>query len=153
MMNLTERKKAIWNDALASHKEVIDNYATSIKELQSSVTTVGEENYDNSTIGQQSETFEQISHLREQLDFAKEELDLMNRMELDHVHQQVQLGSVVETDKRIFFLSVSVEEFESNGEKLFGLSLKSPLGMAMLGKKRDDSFSYGDTTYTIKSLY
>ena len=121
--------------------------------MQSSVTTVGEENYDNSTIGQQSETFEQISHLREQLDFAKEELDLMNRMELDHVHQQVQLGSVVETDKRIFFLSVSVEEFESNGEKLFGLSLKSPLGMAMLGKKRDDSFSYGDTTYTIKSLY
>ena len=146
-------KDQIWKAAVAKHQHVIDDFEKRIKEMESSVSEVGESTYDNATLGQKSATYEIADTLKEQLAFAQEEMDLLNKISTDVIHDRVQLGSVVKTDKRIFFLSVSVEDFEVDGKELFGLSAKTPLGKAMLTKFTGDTFSYNDTNYIVQSIF
>ena len=50
-------------------------------------------------------------------------------------HKVVSLGSLVETEKGMFFIAISLGELSFNQEKIFVISAESPLAKAMNGKK------------------
>ena len=91
----------------------------------------------------------------EQLKFADAEMRLLTEMKsrLAGLNDSVQLGSIVVTDKEVFFVSTSIERFEVDGKSLFGLSAQAPLYQTMRGKKKGDSFTYNKKTYKIKEVF
>ena len=67
-------------------------------------------------------------------------------------HKVVTLGSLVETEKGMFFIAISLGELSFNQEKIFVISAESPLAKAMNGKKTGESFVVNNLSQTIINI-
>ena len=146
--NRVELKKKVLDAAIRKHQTVIDDFRGGIKEMLSSEGIVNEDEMDLTQQEFNTEMVQKSNRIADQLAFANEEMKLLYDMAstIGTTHKAIQLGSIVVTDRDIFFVSASIEEFEVDGIKFFGLSTESPLFKVMEGKKIGDRFShnYGD---------
>lgn len=62
-------------------------------------------------------------------------------------------GSLVETDKGLFYIAVSLGEMNFNNKKIFLISPESPLAKAMNGKSAGEKFTLNGTEQTIKNIW
>ncbi len=62
-------------------------------------------------------------------------------------------GSLVETDRGLFYIVVSLGELNFNNKKIFLISPDSPLAKAMHGKFNKDKFMLNGTEQTIKNIW
>ena len=158
-MEITSRiiptKKDILIAAIDQHESVMKDFSDRIREMEK-----GEENenpieHDKYFVAHRVETLAEMNLLREQLEFASHERDELLRIEsyYDKVHDCIEFGSVVITDKKTFFVSTSIAEFVVGDYPLFGLSVYTPLYKAMKGKRKGETFSYGGQTYAVKSVF
>lgn len=69
------------------------------------------------------------------------------------LHQIIGLGSLVQTDKGLFYIAVSLGEIIFNEKKIFVISTESPLGKVLIGKKMGDEISLNNTKQTIQELW
>jgi len=148
-------KHRILESAIRQHETVINDFRERIREMMHTDENENEERFDSQTQALKAETTAKVSLLAEQLEFANRELEDLFRMrsEMGSIHDTVQRGSVVKTDRDTFFVSASIERFEAEGKPFFGLSVVSPLYLAMKGKKTGDSVTYGKTTYRILDVF
>lgn len=155
-MNYTELKRKTLSEAIKRHQRVIDDFRARISTVLNEEPVSDGEGSDRSRQARTAEALlTQVDPLGDQLEFANEEMKLLYDMmaHRDDVHEQVELGSIVATDKDTFFVSASIERFDVDGRNMFGLSTKTPLYLAMAGKREGDSFTYGNTTYTINEIF
>jgi hypothetical protein len=147
-------KKTVLEAGIAKHLLVIGDFQQRIKDMMATGGTVNEEEYDSHTQSHKAETVAEVSLLSDQLQFATHELEELRRLHsyLDHVHFTVEFGTLVTTDKGIFFVSTSIEQFTVEGKSIFGLSVHSPLYKEMKGKKVGEIFTYHNTSYLIKEI-
>ena len=147
--NHAELKKKVLDAAIKKHQLVIDDFRLSIREMLASQGIVNEDEMDLSQQAFNTEMFQNSNQIADQLAFANEKLKLLFDMTstIGTIHNNVQLGSVVVTDRDIFFVSASIEVFEVDGLKIFGLSIESPLFKSMEGKKKGDRFGYNYGEY------
>jgi AAA15 family ATPase/GTPase len=148
-------KHKILEAAIRQHETVIHDFHERIKEMMQTDGNVNEEGYDNQEQAFKSETTAKVSAISEQLEFANHELEELMKMpsDLGTIHNTIQRGSVVRTDKEIFFVSASIERFYVDGAPFFGLSVMTPLYQAMKGKKAGSTVSYGSTGYRILDVF
>lgn len=146
-------KKKVLEKAKEKQKEIINNLRTSIRDIQESEMNIDDGQYDD---GQ--EAFDETSNilidkLADELNFAVAEMDLLNKMQIaDKPLDHVAIGAVVETNKRTFYPSVSVEKFKVDGKTIYGLSEKAPLFLTMKDKKEGESFAYDGEQYNITEI-
>ena len=153
--NHFELKKKVLDAAIKKHQLVVDDFRLSINEMLASQGIVNEDEMDLSQQAYNTEIFQKSIEIADQLAFANEELKLLFDMTstIGTIHNNVQLGSVVVTDRDIFFVSAGIKEFEVDGLKLFGLSMESPLFKSMEGKKKGDRFGYNFGEYVIVDTF
>lgn len=95
---------------------------------------------------------QQINNLQVQLNEyvqARNSLKIINTKP----HQTVGLGSLIQTDKGLFYISVSLGEITFNEKKIFVISTESPLGKALFGKKKGEEISLNNMKQTILNLW
>ena len=95
---------------------------------------------------------QEINNLQIQLNEnlrAKNSLKLMNI----NAHQIVGLGSLVKTDKGLFYIAVSLGEIIFNEDKIFVISTESPLAKEMLGKSQNAEFSFNNNKQQIVKIW
>jgi soluble cytochrome b562 len=145
-------KKKVLKAAKEKQKEVIEDLQEAIDRRQEAVERNDSDmrDYFEST---REEILEYVEHLYHQLDIARKEFDLLNRLRIEKLHDSVSIGSVVETDIKRFYISVGLEEFEVEGTEFFGLSTRAPIYSAMIGKKKGDTFNFRGEDHEIKDLY
>lgn len=68
-------------------------------------------------------------------------------------HETAAAGSLVKTQRGLFFISVPVGETVFDNEKIFVLSPESPLALAMWGKKTGDSVIVNSTEHNIIQIW
>lgn len=147
-------KSQVLEKAKERQQEIIEDFKTSINELESSGMPINEDQYDSDQQSLDASNNEMINKLITQLNFVKEEMNVLNNMQIgEDLNNSVVLGSVVKTDKLTFYPSVSIEKFDVNGEELFGISSKAPLFKAMLNKKVGDEFGFNDQFYKIEDVF
>lgn len=119
--------------------------AKNIKEMMGNEDETDLEKSDLTQQGFNSEQIHRANALGEQVDFANREMELLQNMlpTIEDINGTVKLGSVVVTDKDIFFVSASIERIEVDGQSVFGLSTQSPLCQAMDGKKAGEKSRLG----------
>ena len=95
---------------------------------------------------------QEINNLQIQLN---ENLKARNSLQIINVnpHQNVGLGSLVETDKGFFYIAVSLGEISFQKQKIFLISPESPLAKALTGNKKGDTISLNGNPQTIKSIW
>lgn len=153
--NHAELKRKMLDACIKKHQTVIDDFKKEVEALMGSVDIINEEEMDLSQQGFNAETTQRASSISDQLNFANEEMRLLNNMtpSIDSEHDYVQLGSVVVTDSKIFFISTSIEQFEVDGLKVFGISTQSPLFKEMKGKKKGEIVNFNKDSYKIKDVF
>ncbi len=155
-MDYVALKRETLQEAINKHQQVIDDFRARISTMLNAEPIVNEDQLDYGTQAKTAEAIiTRINPLGDQLEFANEEMKLLYDMlaHQDDVHDTVELGSIVVTDKDTFFVSVSIERFSVQGKSMFGLSTKTPLYEMMKGKKEGETFSYKDRSYTIKEIF
>lgn len=145
-------KKNVLQAAKERQKEVVNDLQEAIDRRKESVEDddIDMHDYWEST---REEVLEYADKLAHHLNIARSELDFLNRLRIEKEHEQVTIGSVVETDKMNFYISIGIEEFEVEDKKLFGISSRAPIYQAMIGKRKGDRFEFRGQQYEIKDLY
>ena len=95
---------------------------------------------------------QEINNLQIQLN---ENIRLRNSLKSINVnqHQNVGLGSLVETDKGLFYVAVSLGMIDYEKKKIFLISPESPLAQAMNGKTENEVFSMNGTQQKIVKIW
>lgn len=100
-----------------------------------------------------SERNEVLIRMEHELVFLKNELMALEKIDPDRICQKVEEGAVVVTDKRIFFVSTSIESVDVNGKSVFGLSIHAPIYAAMKGKVKGEKIEFNGLRYQVLDLY
>lgn len=67
--------------------------------------------------------------------------------------QKIALGSLVKTDQRIYYLSVSLGKIIVKETPVFAISPITPIGKLLLGKTQGDTFIFNGKSQTIVEVY
>lgn len=94
-----------------------------------------------------------LKALGNELVFAQEELVYLNSVDVTEESTQVEPGAVVVTNQITFFIGVSSEKVEVDGQVVFGISTKAPIYANMVGLKKGGAFQFNETKYLIEDLY
>ncbi|MCZ2083143.1 MAG: GreA/GreB family elongation factor [Flavobacteriales bacterium] len=136
------------------HDKLSEKIATLEKMISE---TRASNNETKSSMGDKYETSremvqQQINNLQVQLN---ENVQARNSLKIINTkpHQTVGLGSLIQNDKGLFYIAVSLGEIIFNENKIFVISTESPLGKALFGKRKGDEISLNNTKQTIRNLW
>ena len=147
-----ELKKRIREECLSMLKDKIREIKSEIDAVQESAISDTK-----SSMGDKYETGREVmmqekNKLDGQLGILLDQLTALKMIEVDKTHAKVRQGSLVETDKGTFFISIPFGQMNFNGKQIFVISPGAPLAREMAGKSVSESFSFNTQTHTIKSI-
>jgi transcription elongation GreA/GreB family factor len=90
----------------------------------------------------------QIQQLEKYLDDIK----LMSKVDPQKIHDKVEFGSIVITDKQKMFVAVPLGKIIIDKESYFAISTQVPVYKAMQDLKVGDTFSINNNQFTIKEI-
>ena len=95
---------------------------------------------------------QEINNIQLQLN---ENLRAKNSLKLitTNPHQTIGVGSLVETEKGLFYIAVSLGEIIFNEKKIFVISTESPLGKILFGMKKGEEISLNNMKQIIKAVW
>src|SRR5690349_12547845 len=154
MIDTTDKRtlrKRILDACIKKQQSLIDDFKMRIKAILDTQGLGNGEEYDNNDGSQKGQASEEVSGLNETLSLANEEMSFLQHLKTseNNVHTVVGPGAVVITNKGLFFISVSIEQFDVDGETLIGISTKSPLYLAMKDLPQGSLFQYKAKNYKI----
>ena len=79
--------------------------------------------------------------------------EILSKIKIDNSSNIAHLGSVVKTTNATFFLSISAGQFVVNNQNYFAVSVSSPIGSILLGKRVGDSFTFNNIKQVIKDVF
>ncbi|MGY5849473.1 transcription elongation factor [Salegentibacter sp. F14] len=149
---MTINKKEIYYKSLEAVDRRIDKYEKEMDMIKESMEANDvKTDYDEDNKGQLLGDFEKYA---EYLSQAQEMKEKLAEIDLDHYSETVNFGSVVETDKDLYFVAVPVGELElEDGSKVFSISTEAPIYQVMKDKKPGDSFQFNDKEREIKKVH
>jgi len=145
-------KPRVWEyclDLLQGKLELLD--------LQLAELRAGAESEGKSSAGDKHETGRAMMHL-EQEQLQKQVGEMQNQLQQllaiknSEFKPNVHSGSLVTTDKGIFYIGIGLGKIEFEGQNLFVISPASPIGKVFLGKGLGENVSFGPNTYCIKQI-
>ena len=129
----------------------IENFERLIDETRAS------NNETKSSMGDKFETSremvqQEINTLQIQLNENRNARNSLKQINTN-LHQTIGLGSLVETDKGLFYIAVSFGEIIFNEKKIFVISTESPLGKILFGMKKGEEISLNNMKQTINAVW
>lgn len=73
----------------------------------------------------------------------------LQRIDIESSSPYARLGSLVQTDKYIYFISLSVGAVTVEETQYLCVALNSPVGMLLLGKQKGEEFTFNGITHKI----
>lgn len=94
-----------------------------------------------------------LNRYEQQLKVIHQDIELLDRIQLQKNETKIAgLGSLITTDKGVYFLAVSIGQVKVKDKIIFSVSTASPIGKVLLGKAVGDNFEFNDMKQQIKSL-
>ena len=115
------------------------------------------ENESKSSAGDKYETGREMiniewNKLSQQIVQFEKQVKILNRIEHMEPSDSVQLGSIVDTGKAKYFISVPVGELFLKDERYYAIGVQSPIGKAIIGKKQGETGSFNQNEMEILSI-
>ena len=144
-------KDLILKTCISKQEELVNNFAGRVNELVTDASSQAQSasQSEDRTAG----NVEILNTLQSELVFVQMEMGILKSINPDQVNNKVEPGAVVVTNKRIFFIAVSVEKIEVDGQEIFGISTKAPIYSAMIDLKKGDQFEFNGVSYKIQDVY
>ena len=145
-------KELICDELIFSQKQKIKSL-----ELLINSTTESRDTANKSSAGDKHETSRakiqtEIDNYYRQLDLAYNNLYLIEQVDNSKKHNVATQGSLITTDKGVFFISIGIGKLEIGSNNYFIISLLSPIGSVMKGLSKNETFSFRGIKYSIKNI-
>ncbi|MCY4779576.1 hypothetical protein ORI89_07930 [Sphingobacterium sp. UT-1RO-CII-1] len=126
-------KLVLLNQCIADVEQKIEEVFKGINQAQESI-----ESDTKSSAGDKFETSREmiqqdLNRYHEQLDKAKRDLSILQRLDVNSISDTVQLGSLVRTDMASYFIAVSLGRTLIEDKSVMVISSFSPIGRLLLG--------------------
>jgi transcription elongation GreA/GreB family factor len=76
----------------------------------------------------------------------------LDQIRLDISASSVQPGSLVVTDREVFFVAISLGKIEFEGKTYFVIAPASPLGLELVGAKVGDRVTFRNESYLVQDI-
>jgi hypothetical protein len=115
-------------------------------------------NESKSTAGDKHETALAMLQIEQENTGRQLKEALTNKLHLSQMNihltpGKVTNGTLVQTNKGLFFVSIALGKMIINNTPVIVLSPQSPLGNKLLGLKKNDKAEMNGTTYVIEKVY
>ena len=87
-----------------------------------------------------------------QLAELQKQKKILSRIETNHKHGRVALGSIVKTTKANYFISISSGEINFGGDSFFCVSAATPIGKLLLSKAVGDNIFFNSEDIKITDI-
>ena len=150
-MSTRINKADIHQACMVKQQHLIENFETEIAALKKEMFNhdVSQSQGDSSAV----ERNELLVRYENELIFLNNEIQILESIDPSKEKEKVELGSVVVTDQRIFYVSVSIEQIVVNGYDIFGLSVNAPIYEVMSQAAKGDRISFNGIDYKILDVY
>lgn len=158
MIKITNKnmlRKKMLDACIKKQQLLIEDFKGRIKGLLDTGDLGNEEEYDNTQSSQKSQASAEVNEISKALSLANDEMNFLDQLKAtdNNLHTIVGPGAIVVTDKAVFFISVSIEEFTVDGETFIGISTKSPLYLSMKGLPKDSIFHHNGKNYKVLDIF
>ncbi|MGQ8335839.1 hypothetical protein ACUNWD_04760 [Sunxiuqinia sp. A32] len=141
-------------------EELVKQFNQKIELLNRAIETAKEsrDNETKSSVGDKYETgramvqMEIEKNLMQLVNLQKQKNELM-KIDPDKKSNGVEFGSLVITDQGNYFFSIAYGKIEMDDNSWFCLSISSPIGKHLLGKKVGDHLMFRNQEITIKEIH
>ena len=145
-------KKVVFNKIKEKVEKRVNEIKKALNTQKESLKTTS-----SSTAGDKHNTSRAMMHIEEekltkQLDQLLQLKKLIYKVNPEKYSDEVTLGSLVETNKGWLFLAVPIGKIEIEKQNLMAISLASPVGQALKGKKAKDSTKFNNQIWEIISV-
>ena len=143
-------KKQMLAACIAKQQSVIKDFRKRLEALLITEGLGSDESYESGERSGMSATA-----LTENLRFAEDEMKQLTFLQLlgDHITDRVEPGAAVVTNAGTFYISVSIDQFKVDDETFIGLSVHSPLFIAMKGRIVGETITYRGRDYHISEVF
>jgi hypothetical protein len=86
------------------------------------------------------------------IDQYKNQISLISKINLTRSYPIIDLGSLINTNLGHYFISIGLGKVEISGESLMVISLDSPIGQLLKGKRAGDTVSFRENNITIHQI-
>lgn len=93
-----------------------------------------------------------INRYQSQLAVANKDLDILNKIDHIQTFDHIGLGSLIQTDLGIYFISISIGLIKIGQDNIFVISPISPIGSVLMGKKVGDIISFNNKEQKIVNI-
>ncbi|MEO0405443.1 MAG: hypothetical protein AAF193_11280 [Bacteroidota bacterium] len=93
---------------------------------------------------------EKINRMLMQAHKMKQDLAQINP---DRSHDQIQLGSLVKTNKGVYYMSIPLGRIPVGENVVFCITMGSPIGQLLKGKEEGDEVTFNGNVFQILEVY
>ncbi|HNP32206.1 MAG TPA: hypothetical protein PKN96_02810 [Flavobacterium sp.] len=147
---------SIKQQILQRYKEMLQDRIDVFQDMISGLTEDAQNDAKGSA-GDKHETALSMMHLeQEKLNHKLKEIldqkNILEKIDASQIHQIVALGSLVQANGMLLFISTALPKLTIDNKNVFALSPQSPLGSKLMGNKAGFSFDLNGKPYTIESV-
>ena len=142
-----------------AHEACIQHLYETINRLEAAVSHAQQAASDDtkSSAGDKFETSREmmkleINKLNEQLRLASTQLGHLQRLDPTSQQEEVAFGSLVRTKEGLYYFSVGLGKIAIEGAHIFALTMASPIGRALAGKRKGDEVNFMNRTISVQDL-
>ncbi len=141
---------------LTQCKLIIDKKINSLNNALKEITESAN-NESKSSAGDKHETGRAMMQI-EQEKLGKQILEwetqknILDKMDLTKNSNSISLGSLIETNKGLFFIAANVGKIKVNEKEIIVISMQSPLGICFAKHNEGDEFEFNGINYKITSV-
>ncbi len=143
-------------DKVDLHQKCSEELAQRINRIETSLNEVqlAANNETKSSAGDKHETARAMAQLEtekltQQLTTLINLQNTLAKINPKETHQTIGLGSLIESNKGWFYISIPIGKMSINNINCFAISTTSPIAKMMLSKQEGDSFTFNGIVYTI----
>lgn len=89
------------------------------------------------------------ANTRVRLNELQQQLAVLEKINLVALSEKILSGSLIQTDKGYFFLSIAAGKTIVEGQTVIAISPQSPLGLQLINARKGKSVAVNTTSYTI----
>ena len=78
--------------------------------------------------------------------------NIMDKIDADAIHTKVVIGSLVQTNEMLFYISAALPKIQLENKTIIAVSPQSPLGSQLMGKSLGDEVEINKNRFQIKSI-
>lgn len=151
-MTTLEIKQALFDTCLEKvnnrYQKIKSTIADLNEALEEESDSGGEDDFDNSRAMMQIDRENATKQLGEVMLLR----EVLNRMDVKLVTDYARLGSLVTTNKAVYFISLSIGAVPVDNSVYLCVALHSPIGNVLTGKKRGDKFIFNNEEQEILEI-